>query len=336
MAVTMTLDGYDLGANFPVYGESIASIKQDEQGVGHKKISITLSGFVEGVGSDQVMSLLRLLDTNVGVNCIAPFTYIDDSVTVHNATDVWVGEINFPEESEYAHNAYGDYSIVLYYFRDATDSTGISCSYGAYSFEKIPQWSREINVARDSHRADIEGSIATIELNGELFASSHSALMAKIEALQDAFQEDRTLTYGDFVQSVKAVSVKIGAGTKINFCDYSITVVYDIGDVISLSCTKEYSRQHSNVRILQRPYCPTNTVEPTSDSGQEIVYNISATGTSLTHARSAIETELALRFSAGGYELEGGKERWNYNEKSISLTVKMYHPIPVLPNLGSV
>lgn len=72
MAVTMTLDGYDLGANFPVYGESIASIKQDEQGVGHKKISITLSGFVEGVGSDQVMSLLRLLDTNVGVNCIAP------------------------------------------------------------------------------------------------------------------------------------------------------------------------------------------------------------------------------------------------------------------------
>ena len=53
----------------------------------------------------------------------------------------------------------------------------------------------------------------------------------------------------------------------------------------------------------------------------------------LTHARNLLVDELTQFVAAGGIEMPGGVENWNYDTNSVSITIKKFYNTPILNNL---
>lgn len=335
MAVTMTLGGLNLGSNFPLYSQTYEYIRPSDQGPAFKRVRITLSGFIEGDNFAEIMALYATLRNAVGLNDIASFTLIDGTTTIHNGQQVWVGGYGEPEDSEYGKNGVGDYSIELYYFEDQNDNLGINCSYGGYTFEKTPSWGRQFQPNREHYRNFQQGSTATVTLSGFLIAANHSALMAKIVALQDAFKEDRILTYGSFVQTVRTNGCTIQEDVIRNFAYYQCSLIYDTDDLVSKKRTIKISRIHQNPVITDQPFCDRRIIELMNQSGQTIQYTISMeSSVSLQRTRELLAVEATNTIEPGGIEMQGGDETWSPDSYAVTLSVIKFHNTPVISNLA--
>jgi len=330
----MTLGGLNLADNFPVIGQTFEYIRPDVQGPAIKKINITLSGFYEGNSAAGIQATFVTLRNTVGLADLTTLTYIHDSVTLHSNRQVYVSSYNEPEDLEFARNGVGDYSIELYYFENQDDNLPITCTYGTYTFEKTPKWGRRITPIRESHRAPLKGSLATIGLSGFLRATSHAELMTKINDLQAAFQTDQILTYGSFVQAVRAVDVTIEDTVILHYAFFQINLAYDIGAVLLLNRRIRISRVHQNPVITEEPFCNRRLIELMNSSGQTITYSWNATSSaSLAQARTTIQTDAGLTIEAGGIEMPGGEETWNPDTFEASMTVTKFYNTPPIPNL---
>lgn len=337
-SITMTLGGVSLGANFPSYSRTFEYIRGDDQGAGIKKVKVTLSGFLEGTSNSVVMSLYQSLKNTVGVNDTT-FTYISDGVTIHSSQKCWIESYSEPGDEEFCKVGVGDYGISIYWFEDASETNGVSCTYtnsnGVYTFSKTPRWGRQISANRPTHRAsNAIGSTATIALEGTLYASSHANLATAISNLQAAFLLDGLLTYGSFAHNVRVVDVNVSPVTLQNYANYSVTLKYDIGSIVELSSKIKVQRVHSNPIITEQPFCGTRTIEFMNASSQTITYSISISAADVATARSLLATEAANTVISGGVEMPGGEEEWNEDNKSVSVTIIKLYPNPVIPNLA--
>lgn len=335
MALTMTLGGVDLGTNFPLYGQAFSYSRVDDQGPAFKRCTITLGGFVEGNNFMEVMSLYMALRDVIGVEDLVNLTVMDGAEVIHENQPVYVASYNEPEDREHGKTGVGDYSIELYYFVDNTDNLQISCTYGGYAFEKTPKWGRNIRPNREHYREGMKGSTATIGLSGFLFAEDHGQLMAKIEALQTAFQEDRVLVYGTFEQAVRVVECRIEDTVVRQYAFFQISLIYDIGTYLFLKRSVRIDRIHQNPVITEEPFCDRRLIELMGRSGQSITYNfIVESGLSLAHARNQLTVEATNTIEPGGIEMPGGTETWEPDKFQVNLTVTKFYANPPIPNLS--
>lgn len=333
MSTTMKIGGISLGENFPIYGQAYEMRRDDEQGTGYKKVVITISGFLNANNTQDVMALYQTLNALVGKND-STFTYIEGTTTVHNAQKVWIQSYNEPQDTEYAKTAVGDYSIELYYFTDNTSTAPFVCTYGSYTFEKLPKWSRKITQNRESHRADLHGSTAEITLSGVLFADDSSSLYDKVAELEAAFTADSLLSYGIYIQNVRIVDVSINPVVPVNFAPYTITLKYDIGQIVTLRRKLSISRIHQNPVITEEPFCDRRIIELMNRSAQTISYRLYIEAETITLARQLLGTEAISLIEPGGIELPGGVEDWDLDKVSVNVQIEKFYPYPIVLNLS--
>lgn len=340
--ITMRLGGVDLGDNFPLFARSFEYVRQHEEGGSFRRVKISLSGFVTAENSEEVMFLYDTLKDIISRNDTT-FTYIDTSaegtgplgtsgVTVYNEQPVWIGSYAEPFD-EFAKWASGDYGIELYHFEENDDDLGIVASYAGYTFESPPSWSRQISPNRETHRAANVGSTATIRLGGFLFANSSAELQAKIDALSAALNQDGTLNYGSFSQSVRRGTHSIEPAVLKNWALWSFECFYDIGEIVSLRRKVKISRVHDNPVITEEPFCSRRLIELMNSSAQTIEYRFSIEAESIETCRTLLAVEAANVIEPGGIEMPGGEEVWDYDRMSVDLTVTKFYSDPVYANL---
>lgn len=342
MATQMLLGGVSLGPDFPLYSTAYAYTRDGEQGSSFRRVNITLNSFVEGEGCDAVMALYKTLRNKVGMNDTT-FTYIQDSVTVHDNKKVWIDSYNEPEDNEYGKAASGDYSITLYYFENNNNDLGIPCSFGSYIFEKPPKWSRDFFTNKSTPYSTYTGlaKIGVITLSGHLFGETHSQLMGKIEQFQNAFTgtpqgvNGTLLTYGDFskfcyVEKGSQINPEVIA----NFAYYDIKLFYYTGDIIDFSYKVNASRIHLNPVIDEKPFCNTRTIQLMNESGQTVTYTMSCTSKTLEKAKEIINTELMNAVEPGGVEMPGGDQDYDQDNGRVTVKVTKFYNNPVFANLG--
>lgn len=338
MTVAMTLGGVDLGPNFPIYSRAFEYIRPDDQGPSIRKVNISIAGFLEADNHGEIMALYETIKNIVDTNDTT-FTYTADGTTIYNNKAVVIDGYTEPEDAEYAKLVLGDYGIQFHYYENNTDTIPISCTYTpssgpAYTFEKVPKWSRSIKPERESYRSPLRGSVVTIALSGMLYADTHTSLMTKIEALQTAFSKDGTLTYGLFTNTIMRVNhCDIQPVVPMNFAYFDIELAYDIGTNTTLKRSMRINRIHHNPVVTEEPGCGRRVVELMNRSSQEINYSISIQANSLTECRELLSTEAAFMIEPGGIEMPGGTENWDLDNFRVELSVTKLYTTPIIGNL---
>jgi len=336
MATTMTIGGVSLGANFPLVSRSFSTVRNDDQGASFKKVTINLSGFIEGDDHSEVMALYETLRSNVGDNDTT-FTYVQDSQTIYSNKKIWINAYEEPEDSEHGKSASGSYSIELYYFEESELNLSILCSYGGYVFSTTPKWSRDFAPTKDSQYSppsiNESATEASITLSGFLFADTHAGLMNKIDLIQVAFTQDRFLSYGVFGAYCITGGCKIQEATMVNYALFEVKLKYYTTQMIRLSRKIRYNRIHNNPIIKDQPYCNTRTIEFMNSSGQTITYSLSVKSTTILKAREILSEELNFLIEPGGIEMPGGDEELDYDDCSVSVSVVKFYNIGIVPNL---
>jgi hypothetical protein len=338
MSIEMTLGGISLGPDFPLFTRAFEFIRNDEQGPSFRRIKMNLAGFLNGDNSERVMQLYQTLEEVVGKNDVR-FTYIEntDSVSASGVTvcdeRVWVSSYNEPQD-DYGHCAAGDYSIELYYFKENQENLGIECSYNGYGFEDPPKFGRSIEENRETHRARLNGSTAIITLTGFLYADTHPELVAKIEALTNAFTVDATLHYGSISQAVRVTNRNIQENVLARYAYYTLTMKYDIGEIVSLRRKISIPRVHQNPVITEEPFCSRRLIELMNTSSQTITYSLQIEAESIPKARELLASEAVALIEPGGIEMPGGVELWDLDKVSVDLTVIKFYSNYVIGNLS--
>lgn len=337
----MTLGGIALGANSPLYSQGFTVVRDGEQGASFKRINIMLNGFLEGEGTDEVMALYKSLRDKANPNNTT-FTYIQDSVILHDNRKVYVQTYSEPEDNEFGKVASGDYSIELYYFEDSSHDLGIPVTYGDYTFEKPPKFGRDFfqNKPNPTSNYSNLSKVGVITLQGHLFGETHSILMAKMNALQLAFidapgSSGKLFRYGDF-----AAYCYVHQGSSItpevikNFCYFDIKLYYYTNDVIEFSYTEESTRIHRTPVIKEKPFCNTRSIQEMNLSGQYITYSMMCASTTTEKAKEILNTELWYAVMPGGIEMPGGRQVVDKDNNKVSVTVTKFYNIPIIANLG--
>lgn len=332
MAVTMELGGVNLGSNFPLVSRTYEPIRVSEQGPSFKKVTIILSGFVEGLNSEEVVEVTEIIAAIAALNDTL-FTYINGGETLYDDKKVYISGYSEPQDAEHARNRAGDYSISLYYFENSLDDVDITCTYGAYTFDKTPKWGRDISQNRESPRGELRGSTATITLSGVLYEDNHSDLMASIAALTAAFNQDALLTYGVFAQTVRSSGVSISEEVMSQYAYFSVNLSYDIGEVVELRKKRSFSRIHNNPVITDQPFCDTRIIDFMNLSGQFVTYRMSLAAETIATARGLLSTELAGWVEPGGIEMPGGTEDWDEDNASVQVSIIKFYNTGILANI---
>jgi len=333
MAVTMTLGGVSLGANFPLYSSSFQYVRPDDQGPAIKRVQITLAGFLEGTSHSAVLTAFNAVRALVGSGDTT-FTYTDGAVTVHNSKQVWIGGYNEPVDTEHGRCRVGDYSIELYYFEDAAETNkAITASYNGYTFPKTPKWGRSIKPNRDRPGGTQRGSTATVTISGTVFGTDSADTITKALALQAALSADGLLTYGSFSQNMYVEDVSVDPVVPSNWINYTATFIYYTSEIIELKRRTRISRVHHFPVVTEEPYCNRRQIDLLNRSGQFLTYTLSVKSESISTSRTILAGEIAAMMSPGGTEWPGGEEEWDWENFEVSISVTKFHSTPVIENM---
>lgn len=337
MKVSNANGEFDFAANgcIPVYGRDFEYVRFDPQGPSIKRIKVTLNGIFLGDTLDEIMSQYQELSAILDYNDVQ-FTYGDGVSAIYSGKQMQIESYSEPQDwKEYD----GEFNLELYYYDAHSDSLPIAASYGSYQFESTPSWGRAVDTNRsnqyflESPSGQAFGKTMKIELKGQLTADNYHDLQAKIDDLYEAFSEDRTLTYGDFV-----VPVHIGQHSIIEIVPeklayFQVALTYQLGDLVSLDIRVRYSRLHRNPVITEMPLCDARIIKLMNLSGQDVDYAISARSTNIPLARSLVSAEVAFLVVPGGIEMPGGSEEWDYTNIGVSVNIKKFHNAYVLSNM---
>lgn len=332
--------------DMPTIGRRIVYKRPNESGSAfYLTIAMTLTGWFEGDEHAEIVAKYKALCDTLRATDVK-VTYFDGQVTVLDDKIVFIDDIAEPDDwKQYT----GDYSLNFHYFEEIQTGSylNVSASYsspsGSYMFEHTPLWSsKSENVRSDwGGRSSTPGGVPlgskiNITLDGELAASSHANMIAKIEAMKQAFKSDGTLNYGYWSDSVKVVSPPSFGPTLPYFvCPYQIVVGYTSAGLYEFSSTRTFGRINQMPDIRKRKFCPTDFVRENRPSGQEITYELSARGGSLQQVRTLLRAEAINLVIPGGIEMEGGTEVWDDMLNKITISIKKYHVAPVLQNIES-
>ena len=330
----------------PLISRGIENIRKNDQGpICRRKITYRLSGFVEGIDHESVITEYNnifsvLSDSN------ALLTYNDGSSNILNQVPVRIGSMEEPESWK---QHFGDYNIELWYFTDVSEETsvnkmavswsGTSPVTTAYSFEKTPTWSKvraNNNGVCDTiltmSGAEIQAN-TTARLTGCLYASDSSTLRTKMELLESSFRGAGILTYNGFVQSMFANKVEFSETNPVNYAEFTIDLKYLLTGVQEFSISRSITRPHNNVRVTERFYCGDRRIEQLGASGQTITYTASIKADSIANARSLLSSELTSYIIAGGNEMSGGVEDEDPVNCRVRVRVPIFYSTPVVSAL---
>lgn len=335
-AGTFTFDSEN--NDVPKFGREVEYIRLDPQGPSLRRVVITLTGQWLKDDLTEIMDVYDDLCNVLKANNVN-FSYDDGSTAHYAAKRMQVERYTEPDEwKQYD----GTFVIVLYYFESHTASLGITVSYGGYTFEHVPTWSRKITPSRKnlyfttSPAGQTLGSVGEIQLRGFLTASAHAALKTKIDALEAALATNATLTYGSFVQDCAVFDRSIVETVPDTQAFFTIDLQYAIGDIINLSVKRRFSRLHRNPVIKEKPLCNSRVIKFMNLSGQVIDYSMSIQAASVTQCRTLLTTEVSNAVFFGGFELEGGFEEWDEDTYTVNVLIKKFYNSFILANMQSI
>jgi hypothetical protein len=335
-STSILVGGLSVGNNFPLYSSAFEFVRFDDQGPAYRKIKVTLSGFCDGADSGIVASLFQALRSQVGKSDTT-LTIIDNGTTVLSNEKVWVSAYNEPEDGEHARNRVGDYSIELYYFSDAVEtSKAIVCSAGSYTFPKTPKWGRQLRENRESTFGRKISSTFIVTLSGFIYADTHDSLMGQVETMQAAMRGDSngniTVNYGAWSQECKFVDCVVDPTVLNHVAQYTVTFEYYDGSIIKFSREVDIPRIHYNPVISEEPFCDRRLVELMNLSSQTITYTFMLQARTIAAARSLLAVEVFNTVEPGGLEMPGGVEKWNMETATVNLTIVKFYNVPIIAN----
>lgn len=343
---------YEFPANdMPLVTRRVAYQRLGDQGPAYRRMNVTLSGYFQGNNHIEVMQQLQNLQNFVRANQIKLYYHDGSQVLIDNKM-CYVEDFSEPEDwKEYD----GRYSISLYYFEDcqhpALDqqiAVSYASSAGTFTFNPAPVISNRLRKRRADFRSNETtfagvqiGQQANITLTGFVKSTNYTTLKGISDQMAAAFSRDGQLTYGTFIVPVRIEDIQIPPVFPKEIFDYTISLAYDIGEAFaSFSMKREFSRIHNNPQIRDRSYCNLPPYVLTlGESGQTIRYSFeaeAAVGYDITNLRSLLVNEMLLSVFTGGIELEGGREVWDDQRNTVSLSFSRFYPTPILANLGGI
>lgn len=340
MSITSTVGTFTFSEtppnDMPKFGREVEYIRLDPQGPSLRRVLITLTGQWLTDDLEETMLQYASLCAILKHNDIT-FTFSDANVTHYSAKRMQVERYTEPEEWKFYD---GNFTLQFYYFEGQTSSIPIVVKYGNYTFEDPPTWSRKIasnrknSFRKTSPAGQVIGSVATIQVRGHLFATSHSPLKTKIDLLDAALELDQqTFQYGDFTNTVGVFDKSITETVPEVYAYFAIDFQYVIGDIVNLSVRKRFSRLHRNPVIKEKPLCNSRIIKQMNLSGQYIDYGISIQGPTISQCRAMLVTEVTNAVYAGGIEVDGGSEEWDEDNISVNLSIKKFHNAYVASNI---
>lgn len=331
----------------PLLGRKIEYMRQADQGHSNRKINCDMNGFFDRRNHADIMAAYKSLIEIIKCND-AEFVYTTtDSLGVTAdiiRKRVYIDSYTDPAEwKEYQ----GEYSINFHYFEQpdfAIADLGIAASYqtaaGLYTFAIPPNWQHSLKPSRSSFRASrftpaggVLSSEATITLTGTITGNSHSEMKTKIDELRDAFKLDGTLNYGAWSNAVRVDSVDIPQTFPRDYCNFSLSLKYDLTNIYAFKSTRSFSRIHGFPKIKEYPYCGTRRVQTFYPSAQTVRYSIHIQSSSIASCRSLLANEAFILITPGGIEMEGGTEDWDDTDLSVTLNCTKFYDPPLLGNL---
>lgn len=344
LTFTSTAGSYTFsGCDLPVIARRIAGQRQNAAAqLAYRQIEMTFSGFFTGNSHTDLMTKYQALATALKASDMR-LTYNDGTNAILSSQAVYIDSLDEPSDwKQYS----GQYSFTLHYFEEVTLSyLALAASFvstvGTFTFSPAPVWSAKTLLGPEDSTSNpytpFGVEIATevhVTLDGELFGSSHAALVAKMNSLAAIFTKPGTLNYGSFTNAVRIVSPPSFGPTYPNhFCTYSLTVGYFTTGVYKYKSSKSFTRVHWHPEIKIRKLCPTDVVRLYKESGQTITYNFSLKAADITTARAFLANEAYNSIIPGGVEVEGGMEDWQESTNTINVTAIKYYLTPVLSNV---
>lgn len=326
-----------------------------------KRVDVVLSGFFEGNDHSELMTKYQALKAILSAGQRVTWAYNDGANTIANGPVTITGYSEPQEWKQYD----GDYQIEFYYFERASMpaygslsdelKASFSNTAGTITLNPFPSWSRQVKPRKESTQGprltpsgEEVGSEVTITLKGSLVDASlstdgpSSGNPSSIYTLQQSFIDiltnassgkTGTLTYGYFTEEVYIEDVSFAEGINIDSFDYTIVAKYFTADIIRMSTKVRYGRIHSNPQITERPFCGDRRIRFGNQSGQDVTYSLSLEAESVSVAQDLLATEVAALVVPGGIEMPGGSEDWDYDNRSVSVTINKFYNSPILSNM---
>jgi hypothetical protein len=338
MATTMTINGTSLGPNFPLIGTTIDNIRQDEQGTGLNKITLNLSGFIDGCDSTDVFDRIKTLQAALKKNMVE-VTITVGTTNLYTNKMMYVQNFNDPEAWK---EQVCDYNISLYFFEAITDANDEAnfgeANLNGYALAALPSIGRQMITGRLDFCDNLNRARQAIKISMSGFIP--------VTGIEEAFeiQEDMraafynvdsngyiTIGYNEYSQSCKPLSLAFAEVTPKNQMYYTAEMEYWSSDIISVTAKRVVTRINMSPRIKKKPICNQTTVQLLGISNQTITYSISVKAVTMAQAISQLSTEVALRVG-GGVELEGGTFETDENTNTASTTIILFYVTPVIGN----
>ena len=316
------------------YRDSGAPLGSSKSGPVIRERVITIVGKILGLNFNDIQSRVWAME--------AAFAQQDqvliwnDGTTQRISANVKVTQIDVPVE-------WGTYEAnftitLLYYPQDDVNAAPFEVSYNGYTFNPIPVFSRNMDVARESPDSIRLANRWVISLSGFIDKGSMAANMTEYNALLTAINSDNgTLKYGNFTQSVKITNSKVEPDTWQSVIKYSLTMIYSdnylAGGIIILNSSRRIQRfTQRNAKHLI-PFIDFGNIQLLGESPQTVSAQGFIVADTLAHARTAANTEINNQFPAppiGGAAIEEPSSTIveRATENRVEWNVSVFYTIP--------
>lgn len=233
---------------------------------------------------------------------------------------------------------YDQLGIMAAAYEDADDEENI---HGTYNFRNAPLWTKNIKrqQSHPTYQSLPSGSEVArkseITLVGILQGTGYENVMAKMEALEDAFEHAGILNYGTW-------SGLFYPDGNVQFSqvmpDFNVQYTirgesYDT-EIYSMKCSRTFTRTHHHPLIRPRKYCFITNVYEFHESGQTVTYSMSLQAKDRKRTRQLLYDEFKnfVTEKDDMVLMDGGTERWT-DDNTIELTCSYYYREKILTNL---
>jgi len=316
----------------PQFGirDNIKRLGESGYGGGNIERSVTLKGNLFGSNLNEVQTKIWALQAALALD--GQVLYINDGVTTRVNTIAKVLSVDIPEDwGQYD----AEYTIRLLYFPlSETHYNPITVSYNGYTFNPIPIMGREFVVNRPSPEAARDAARVTITLQGILDKGTTTGNFTEWNAILAAMATDGTLTYGSFVQSVRAGRATYAPDIGDRRLSYTLSFDYDTQ--VAASGVKKMSSSRSidnseRVAVHYLPFSNDALTQRLGRNGQHIIASGFIVADTMANARAAAMTEIAAQFPVTSDVIEENRRIVEYpSEYKIEWNVTRFYPTPAL------
>lgn len=330
---TLRYDTYTFASPLPQIGirDGVKRLGESGFGPGSTDRKITIKGKLYATDLNAMQT--KIWDLKAAFQKSGKQLYWHDGVTARiNNAIVQPESCEIPEDWGQYEN---DYTITLNYIPlGDTHYAPVTVSYNGYTFTPIPVMGREYSVNRPSPQAARDSSIITVTLQGFVDKGTVSGNFAEWDAILAAMATDGTLTYGPFVQSVRAGKASHVADVGDRRLSFTLSFDYDTDiaadGVVKMSSTRAIDNSE-RVAIHYLPFSDDARVQRTGRNGQRIVLTGYIIADTLANAKIAAQTEIASLFPVDPNAIEESRKiNETAAELKVDWNVTRFYPSPVL------